>query len=120
MRLPIDRLSFAIALVIGLITQVPTGLALDEDQSAARQDFLELCAECHGEDARGNGPTAKNLTKAPPDLTLISKRAGGTFDEKAVFDWILGVNRPTSPDKRTFADPTHLPANYDHVFLPEN
>ena len=84
MRLPIDRLSFAIAPVIGLITQVPTGSALVEDQSAARQDFLGLCADCHGEDARGNGPTAKNLTKVPPDLTLISKRGGGTFDHATI------------------------------------
>lgn len=60
----------------------------------ARDEFLELCADCHGEDARGNGPLAKNLTKAPPDLTQISKRAGGKFDENAVFDWILGVDMP--------------------------
>ncbi|HEY7748466.1 MAG TPA: hypothetical protein VH933_07300 [Aestuariivirgaceae bacterium] len=43
---------------------------------------------------------AKNLTKTPPDLTQISKRAGGTFDEQAVFDWIIGLNMPASHGSR--------------------
>jgi mono/diheme cytochrome c family protein len=73
---------------------------LDIDQAAVRQDFWELCSDCHGEDARGNGPVTKNLTKTPPDLTQISKRAGGRFDEKAVFDWIVGLNMPTSHGTR--------------------
>lgn len=90
----------AIAFVIGTGSGVTAVLASDNDQSAAHQDFLVLCAECHGEDARGNGPMAKNLTKTPPDLTQISKRAGGTFDEQAVFDWIIGLNMPASHGSR--------------------
>lgn len=43
---------------------------------------------------------AKNLSKIPPDLTQISKRAGGKFDEKAVFDWIIGLNIPMSHGTR--------------------
>ena len=43
---------------------------------------------------QGNGPLAKNLTKVPPDLTRIKERANGEFNEKAVFDWILGLNTP--------------------------
>jgi len=58
---------------------------------SARQDFLALCADCHNADAKGNGPLAKNLTKIPPDLTRIRKRAHGVFDEKAIYDWILGL-----------------------------
>jgi mono/diheme cytochrome c family protein len=67
---------------------------------AAREDYLLLCAECHGPDAKGNGPASKNLSKIPPDLTKISKRAGGTFDEKEVFDWILGLNMPDAHGNR--------------------
>lgn len=100
MTLQIDRLSFAIALAIGLAAEVPAALALDADQAAAQQDFLELCSDCHGAGARGNGPMTKNLTKTPPDLTQMSKRAGGRFDEKAVFDWIIGLNMPTSHGTR--------------------
>ena len=39
----------------------------------ARQDFINLCADCHNADARGNGPLTKNLTKTPPDLTRIKQ-----------------------------------------------
>jgi|RhiMetdeSRZDD1v2_1073273.scaffolds.fasta_scaffold20317_9 mono/diheme cytochrome c family protein len=67
---------------------------------AAREDYLLLCADCHGRDAKGNGPTAKNLSKNPPDLTKISTRAGGMFDERKVFDWILGLNMPDAHGDR--------------------
>lgn len=70
------------------------------DSSSARQDFLQLCADCHNRDARGNGPLAKNLTKQPPDLTRIRERAQGVFDEKAVYDWILGLKMTESHGSR--------------------
>ena len=66
---------------------IPVNAASDD----ARRDFLELCADCHNADAKGNGPLTKNLTKVPPDLTRIRARAHGVFDEKAVYDWILGL-----------------------------
>lgn len=94
MKLQIDRASFVIAALLIAFSSECTAWASAKDQSAAHRDFLLLCAGCHGEDARGNGPDAKNLTKVPPDLTQISKRAAGKFDEKAVFDWIIGLNMP--------------------------
>jgi hypothetical protein len=45
-------------------------------------------------------PWAKNLTKQPPDLTRIRQRAGGAFDAKVVFDWIVGLNMPASHGTR--------------------
>lgn len=33
--------------------------------------FKQHCAACHGIDAKGNGPAAKTLKVAPPDLTTI-------------------------------------------------
>src|ERR1051326_9206512 len=41
--------------------------------------FLEYCAVCHGKDAKGGGPAAEALKKAPADLTQISRRNGGQF-----------------------------------------
>ena len=41
--------------------------------------YQERCASCHGADAKGNGPVAQVLKVAPPDLTGISRRNGGTF-----------------------------------------
>jgi mono/diheme cytochrome c family protein len=70
------------------------------ETAAGRQDYMTLCADCHGADAKGNGPLAKNLTKVPPDLTRIRDRANGVFDEKAVFDWILGLKMTESHGSR--------------------
>lgn len=79
---------FLASAVASLIAQAaPVAAASD----SARLDFLALCADCHNPDAKGNGPLAKNLKKIPPDLTRIRERAHGVFDEKAVYDWILGL-----------------------------
>jgi hypothetical protein len=89
-------LPFAVALVV-LIYQVD---AANAGSDSARRDFLELCADCHNADAKGNGSLAKNLTKIPPDLTRIRERAHGIFDEKAVYDWILGLKMTESHGSR--------------------
>lgn len=65
-----------------------------------RKEFLELCAECHREDARGNGPLSKNLSDVPPDLTRIAERAHGKFNDQAVYDWIIGLSMPDSHGTR--------------------
>jgi mono/diheme cytochrome c family protein len=95
----LQQLGCAIAPAIAIAACGTAALAAEANQ-AARQDFLALCADCHGEDARGNGPSAKNLTEKPPDLTRISDRADGRFDEKVVFDWIVGFEMPASHGTR--------------------
>lgn len=52
--------------------------------------FNAYCAVCHGKTAKGDGPAAKALTKAPADLTTIAKRHGGNFSRSDVEDVILG------------------------------
>jgi mono/diheme cytochrome c family protein len=78
-------------LLLGQLHAVKAGMSGD---AAVRDDFLALCADCHGADAKGSGPLVKNLTKVPPDLTRIKERANGEFNEKVVFDWILGLSTP--------------------------
>src|SRR6516162_4180067 len=51
--------------------------------------FKAYCAVCHGADAKGNGPAAKALSKAPADLTTIAKRHGA-FSQSDVESTILG------------------------------
>ena len=85
------RLFYPVILAFFLLGQVQVVKAGD---ATVRDDFLGLCADCHGADAKGNGPLAKNLTKVPPDLTRIKQRANGEFNKKAVFDRILGLNTP--------------------------
>jgi mono/diheme cytochrome c family protein len=55
-----------------------------------QQMFQSYCSPCHGKDAKGNGPVAKALTKAPADLTRISARNNGTFPEVRVSRFISG------------------------------
>jgi mono/diheme cytochrome c family protein len=49
-----------------------------EDQTGASL-YTQLCVSCHGPAGRGDGPAAPALKVAPPDLTAISHRNGGTF-----------------------------------------
>ena len=53
--------------------------------------FGQFCASCHGESARGDGPVARGLTKAVPDLTQISRRYG-KFPADRIRDTIDGRN----------------------------
>src|SRR5512139_3320079 len=39
--------------------------------------FMKYCAACHGNTGRGNGPVARSLKIAVPDLTAISRHYGG-------------------------------------------
>ena len=55
------------------------------------QLFDHYCAVCHGKDAKGTGPAADALKKAPADLTQITRRAGATaFPEVHVMRIIKG------------------------------
>lgn len=48
--------------------------------------FREYCAACHGPGGTGNGPAATALKTLPANLTLLSKKNGGTFPQKHVED----------------------------------
>src|SRR5436190_24402032 len=52
--------------------------------------FRDNCAACHGPDGKGHGPAAGALRHAPPDLTLIAQRNGGTFPADKVKAVIAG------------------------------
>lgn len=55
--------------------------------------FTFYCAPCHGASAKGDGPTAAALKVAPPDLTLLTRRAGGTFPHRQVEAFVTGTAR---------------------------
>jgi Cytochrome C oxidase, cbb3-type, subunit III len=56
--------------------------------------FKAYCATCHGKDAKGGGPMAASLRIAPPDLTRISVRNGGSFPFLQVQKIISGEQQP--------------------------
>jgi mono/diheme cytochrome c family protein len=65
----------------------------DEALEQGRADFIQLCAPCHGENARGGGPQASHLKKKPSDLTAITARYG-RFPEDRVFETVAGIDMP--------------------------
>jgi mono/diheme cytochrome c family protein len=52
--------------------------------------FRQVCAPCHGTDARGGGPVAESLKTPPADLTRIAARHGGSFPAEAIAAFIDG------------------------------
>lgn len=62
--------------------------------------FTENCAGCHGAEARGyDGPSVEWPTRAPPDLTLLAERNGGTFPDIRTLATIYGSVGHTNPDR---------------------
>ncbi|WP_342078519.1 c-type cytochrome [Yoonia sp. SS1-5] len=77
---------------IWLVALVALGACVEEPVDG-RTAFAADCAGCHGNDAMGGGPLARDLTTAPPDLTTIAARNGGVFPRNAVMSTIDGLNR---------------------------
>lgn len=57
---------------------------------AGGQEFHAYCAPCHGEDARGVGPKAKELPVKPADLTKLAARNHGKLPADEVAETIDG------------------------------
>lgn len=55
-----------------------------------KTEFMEKCSTCHGRDGRGTGGLTDLLTKAPSDLTTLSKRNGGVFPYARVYETMDG------------------------------
>jgi mono/diheme cytochrome c family protein len=75
-------------------SQNETGIELTPQgqvTSGARQ-FRTYCAQCHGMNAKGDGPVAPSLKKKPADLTVLSKNNHGVFPYEHVFNTITGTD----------------------------
>jgi mono/diheme cytochrome c family protein len=83
MRLPSILLAaLTVSVSLGAVAAQPS-----DPQAAKRgmEHYRIFCANCHGAEADGNGPTAKLLKIAPTNLTLLARTNGGTFDAEKVF-----------------------------------
>lgn len=69
--------------------------------------YQTYCATCHGTVGRGDGPAAKSLKHAVPDLTTLAKRRQGVFPRDQVAKVILG--EAGSTDHGTEAMPEWRP-----------
>ena len=75
-------------------TTETTATETSPELAEAAEDFTTYCSVCHGRDAKGNGPVAKELKTPPADLTRISVRSGGEFPADDVFKTIEGLDMP--------------------------
>ena len=68
----------------GLISaqEAETERLIDSIQGPAL--YSAYCGVCHGKAAGGDGPMAKALKTAPPDLTRLHARNGGRFPAERV------------------------------------
>ena len=75
--------------LLALVVAAPGFAAPDPGQLA----YGQMCADCHGADARGDGPKAALLSVAPADLTALARQAGGVFPLGRVVGAIEGADR---------------------------
>ncbi len=79
--------SRAVYVALALFTATP---ALAQEEAAGRDEYLQSCASCHGQEARGDGPLAELMTVEVPDLTGIVRRNDGIFPMLDVIQIIDG------------------------------
>lgn len=77
---------------LGLLTACMATTDMPEPQDG-KALFMENCAVCHGENAKGDGPMAREMAKPPKDLTLIQVRNRGEFPRARVMSLIDGYAR---------------------------
>ena len=73
------RLSLAL-----LATTTPLHAQDAQDVAAGYDIYRSYCIQCHGIDARGDGPMAELLAIDTPDLTILSINNGDSFPAEAV------------------------------------
>lgn len=78
-----------IMMLLSLIASGPAGSA-DYVAMSGEELYGRFCASCHGAQGRGDGPVAGSFTIEVPDLTLITRRSGGTFPRDRVLRIIDG------------------------------
>jgi mono/diheme cytochrome c family protein len=73
-----------------VMAALAAGPAAAEDAARGAALFAGHCAACHGAAGEGGGPMAAVLAIAPPDLTALAAREGGTFPMERVVRAIDG------------------------------
>jgi mono/diheme cytochrome c family protein len=105
----------ALLATVGCANSKPPAVQLLALEEQGRSLFLDHCALCHGDDARGDGELPGLMTPAA-DLTHIAARRGGDFpfgEIARVIDGRMPVDAHRSPEmpvwgrvlSTEFADP---------------
>lgn len=95
----ISRTQALVALALGALVlavaaaprPAAAGQPTEADRAAAargERSFRTYCASCHGKEAKGDGPLAKDLRAAPADLTQLAAKNEGQFPFERVTETI--------------------------------
>lgn len=68
-----------------------TGLTYGEAQG--RLLFLHYCATCHGDEGKGDGQNASNLSPAPPDMTAPKAPPDAAYLRRVIAQGSSAVGR---------------------------
>lgn len=81
-------------LLILLATAMPlmaiSARAADYVAMSGQQLYSRFCASCHGISGRGDGRVSKSIRVEVPDLTLVTRRAGGKYSRQRIVQIIDG------------------------------
>jgi mono/diheme cytochrome c family protein len=55
-----------------------------EDRESGAYLYRVFCVACHGDFGKGDGPLSETLRPPVPDLTVLSRQAGGVFPRDRV------------------------------------
>jgi mono/diheme cytochrome c family protein len=74
------------------------GGQLSYAESQGKHLFAKYCATCHGDEGRGDGQNASNLTPAPPDMTALKSGTDAALIRRVIAEGSASVGRsPLSP-----------------------
>jgi mono/diheme cytochrome c family protein len=87
MRASPEQKAASIVLIVMLALAAGTAAA-----ESGKQDYDAYCADCHGSDGKGSGPSTSTIPMNPPptDLTQMTKKNDGKFPFDQVVDIIDG------------------------------
>ena len=93
-RLPTAGLALGLAVTLVMLTVLTPPAAVggpaSEEVDRGEHLYRVHCLNCHGPQARGDGPMARVLQKRPPDLTRLSASRDGEFPREHVHQSIDG------------------------------
>lgn len=87
------RITHAAILMIAALGFVGAASA-QKPLDLGKSEYERKCATCHGVGGKGDGPVKAWLTKAPTDLTTLSRRNGGVFPTQRVWETVDGRLSP--------------------------
>ena len=84
------RFSLARLAVLGVVMLAGQASAQSFAEYSGRDLYMRFCASCHGVTGAGDGPVGQGLAVMVPDLTRLSRREEGRFNQTRLREVIDG------------------------------